>query len=304
MSQENPEEPDLIDEIIRMSDFSFERLPMLEIISDRLAAMLPVALSELTQSACEASVTNIDYVSFAQAISGFPEASLLAVAQSPALGGDFLVVMDGPLVISCLDSSFGGEPLGREIGSGNSFTSIECGFGNLLANLVLSELRQAFYVVGDITPEVERIETDTETATVTQQANLCVSIDLGLKVGTQICRLIIVFPYDAFEPIRPQLSKVYFGERGDEESPWRDILTRQIESATVELEVVLSETKVSMQQFMEMKPGDQFSLTANEDSEIVIFCSGTPLYTCVTGTKNNGIAAVQITDEIDALEEA
>lgn len=304
MNQTNPERPDLIDEIIRMSDFSFERLPMLEIIGDRLATLLPLALGEMTQSACEASVTNLDYVPFAQAVSAFPESSLLAVALSPALDGDFLVVMDGPLVISCLDSSLGGEPLGREVRSGDDFTAIECGFGNLLANVVLSELRQAFSVIGDIAPEMDRIETDAEAAAVTQQANLCVSIDLGLKVGAQICRLIVVFPYDAFEPIRPQLSKIYFGERGDEESPWRDTLIRQIKSATVELEVVLSETQISMQQFMKMKPGDQIGLTTTEESEIVIFCSGTPLFTCVTGTKNNGVAAVQITNEINAIGEA
>lgn len=303
MAQTTSQASQLIDEIIRMSDFSYERLPMLDIIGGRLAGFLPAALSELTNSACEASLTHLDYVPLGQAISSFPDPSIIAVSTSPVLDGDFLVVMDAPLIVSSLESSLGGEPSGRNPEPGASFTAIEHGFARRLGEAVLTELRQSFSVIGDIAPELERVESDPEAAVVTQQANLCIQMDFGLTIAQQICRLLVVIPYDVLEPIRPQLSKVYLGERGDEESPWRGILKKQIESATVELEVVLSQISMPMRQIMALKPGDKLLLSATTDSESTIFCSGTALFHCVTGTRNNGSAAVRITEEIETKEE-
>ena len=73
---------DLIDEIIRMSDFSFERLPMLDIIGSRMADVWPAALSDLTRSVCEAALTNLEYLPLGQAIESFPDPILVAVAAS------------------------------------------------------------------------------------------------------------------------------------------------------------------------------------------------------------------------------
>lgn len=296
--------PDLIDEIIRMSDFSFQRLPMLDIIGSRLAGFLPIALSELTRSGCEASLTQLDYIPLGQAISGFPDPALIAVSCSPVLDGSFLIVMDAPLVWSSLETSLGGAPSGRSAAEGDEFTPIERGFGMRLADLIMGELRQSFSVIGDIVPEIEGIETDAEAAAVTQHANLCVRLAFGVKVSTEVCRLQIIFPYDTLEPIRPQLSKVYFGDRGDAVSPWRNVLEKQIEAVTVELEVVLKEMQMPMRQIMSLKPGDKIALAINEENESTILCSGSPIFRCLTGKRNNGVAAVQITEEINTQEEA
>ncbi|MCE8008973.1 FliM/FliN family flagellar motor switch protein [Aestuariivita sp.] len=295
---------DLIDEIIRMSDFSFERLPMLDIIGARMADFLPIALTDLTRSVCEASLNTLDYVPLGQAIADFPDRVLIGVASSQVLEGNFLVVMDAPLVLSTLETSLGGEPSDAKVDGQAEFTAIERGFGLQLARLILGELRQSFSVIGDIVPEVDSLETDGEAAIVAQQASLCVRMDLALQVGNQVCRLQVIFPYDTLEPIRPRLGKVYFGERGDEVSPWRDVLTRQIESATVELEVVLSEMDMPMRQIMALKPGDRIGFPVGEDHECTVICSGSPIFHCVTGTRSNGVAAIRITETIDLEEDA
>ncbi len=295
--------PNLIEEMIRMSDFSFQRLPMLDIIGARLAGFLPVALSELTRSSCEASVTHLDYLPLGQAMSGFPDPALIAVASSPVLEGGFLIVMDPSLIWSSLETSLGGTPSVRSTEDGTGFTAIERGFGMRLSKMILRELRQSFSVIGDILPEIESIQTDAEGAAVTQQANLCIRMELGVKISNQLCRLQIIFPYDTLEPIRPQLSKIYFGDRGDEISPWRNVLEKQVAAVTVELEVVLKEMQLPMRKIMALQPGDKIPLSVTEDDESVVYCSGTPIFRCVSGKKNNGAAAIRITDEINDTEE-
>jgi flagellar motor switch protein FliM len=299
------DDEDLIDEIIRMSDFSFERLPMLDIIGSRMADFLPVALSDLTRTVCEAELVQLDYIPLGQAIKGFPNPVLIAVASSSVLEGNYVVAMDAPFVLSSLEMSLGGRSSTGTVSIGDEgFTAIEKGFATQLAELVLGGLRQSFSVIGDIVPELKSVESDIEAASVAQQASLCIKMEFEVQVSKQSCLLQVVFPYDTIEPIRPQLSKVYFGERGDETSPWRDVLLKNIESATVELEVVLTEKVMCVREIMNMKPGQILDLPVGEDSEAVVMCSDSVVFKCVTGKRNNGLAAIRIVEAIDEKEDS
>ncbi len=54
------EEDNLTDEIIRLSDFTFDRLPMLDIIGERLVENISVAFPDLMRALCEASLVQLD----------------------------------------------------------------------------------------------------------------------------------------------------------------------------------------------------------------------------------------------------
>ena len=282
-----------------MSDFSFERLPMLDIIGSRLAGCLPVGLGAITDTACEASFSQLEYVPLGQALSTLPDSALIAIASSPVLEGDFLIVMDSPLVITSLESSLGGKAGERDPDPVGGFTAIEHGFAKQLASQFLTDLRQSFSVIADLAPSLSSIVIDAESATITQQANLCIRLDFDVKVGSQLCRLILIFSYDSLEPIRAPLLKIHFGDNGEDESPWRAVLAQQIETATIDLEVVLSSFSMSMRKIMSLGAGDQIVLSVSDESASTIVCSGTPLFLCETGKRMNGSAAVRITEEIN-----
>ena len=88
----------LIDEIIRLSDFSFERLPMLEILGERLAENISVAIPDLTRVICEASLVQLDYVTVAKALEALPSPAILAVCSGDPIDGEFLVATDATLL--------------------------------------------------------------------------------------------------------------------------------------------------------------------------------------------------------------
>lgn len=104
----DPQTGNLIDEIIRMADFSFERLPMLDIIGERLADSISVALPQLTGVLCEATLSQLDYVPMGQAIDSLPMPAMMAVCSSPGLDGDVLLVMDSTLLLTAMELMLGG----------------------------------------------------------------------------------------------------------------------------------------------------------------------------------------------------
>lgn len=306
MSQEEIEDRngELIDEIIRMSDFSFERLPMLDIIGERLGDSLSIALPELTGVICEASLSQLDYVPMAQVLDALPAPAMLAVCSSPSFDGEILLAMDSTLLLTAMELMLGGAPREDSARTPERFTAIERGFGQRLARLIMNELQRDFGLVGDIELELERVETDPDSAAVTQPANLCVRLHFAIGLAGRTGALEIILPYDALEPVRPKLGKIHFGEPSDEGSPWRDQLSSQIERATVELEAVLAEVQLSIQDIMKWKSGDVVNLWVEEDHDATVICADTPMFRAVLGKRNNGNTAIRITEALEPEEEA
>lgn len=293
----------LIDEIIRMSDFSFERLPMLDIIGERLADSVSVTLPDLTGVICEASLNQLDYLPMGQVLDALPEPTMVAVCSSPALDGEFMMAMDSTLLLTAVELMLGGSAKGDFERNPTGFTAIERGFGRRLAALILTELQRVFTLVGDVEMEMERIETDPESAAVTQPANLCVRLRLAVVLAGHAGSLEVILPYDALEPIRTKLGRIHFGEPNEEGSPWRDQLAGQIERAMVDLEAELVEVRLPIQEIMNWKIGDTVNLWIEEDHDATVVCAQTPMFRATMGKRNNGNTAIRISEALKPEEE-
>lgn len=293
----------LVDEIIRMSDFSFERLPMLDIIGERLADLISVVIPEMTGVICEASLNSLDYMPMAQATEALTLPAMLGVVAAQNLDGEILVAMDATFALTAMELMLGGDAKGEMERQSDTFTAIEKGFGAQLGDVIAQELRRCLAMVGDVDLELDRIETDPDAASVTQPANLCVRMRLAVVLAGRTGNIDVVIPYDALEPIRPKLGKIHFGEPSEDGNPWKEQLSGQIERSTVELEAVLTEVAVPIQQIMNWKPGETINLWVEEDHAATVVCAETNMFHAVMGKRNNGNTAMRITEQIEAEEE-
>ncbi|MGH1466642.1 MAG: flagellar motor switch protein FliM [Cognatishimia sp.] len=293
----------LIDEIIRMSDFSFERLPMLDIIGERLADTLSVLMPDLTGVICESSLKQLDYLPMAQAMDGLNMPALLGVVAAQNLDGELLIAMDATFALTAIELMLGGTAKGEMQRQSEEFTAIERGFGHKLADVIAGELQRGLAMVGDVHLEMDRIETDPDSATVTQPANLCVRMRLDVVLAGRTGSVDVIIPYDALEPIRPKLGKIHFGEPSEDGNPWKEQLSDQIERSTIELEAVLTNIGVPIQSIMDWKPGDTLNLWIEEDHAATVVCAETEMFKAVMGKRNNGNTAIRIVKQIEQEEE-
>lgn len=293
----------LVDEIIRMSDFSFERLPMLDIIGERLADSISVIMPELTGVICEASLNQLDYLPMAQATESLNLPAMLGIVAAQNLDGEILIAMDATFALTAMELMLGGSAKGEMVRQSEEFTAIERGFGHRLGDVLATELQRGLAMVGDVDLELDRVETDPDSASVTQPANLCVRMRLTVVLGGRTGSIDVVIPYDALEPIRPKLGKIHFGEPSEDGNPWKEQLSGQIERSTVELEAVLTSVEIPIQTVMNWKPGDTINLWIDEEHEANVVCAETNMFKAVMGKRNNGNTAVRITEQIEAEEE-
>lgn len=293
----------LIDEIIRMSDFTFDRLPMLDIIGERLVENLSVAFPDLTRAVCEASLLSLDYVPLGQIMEGLPQPVLFAVGTGHPFDGEILLAIDRTLLMTSIELMLGGNAKQAMAEQPEAFTAIELGFGERLAAAILAELQRALSVVGSAALELDRVESDPDAASVAKAASLCARMKFSIAMAGHVGVLDVIIPYDALEPIRPDLGKIYFGDRGDGQSTWHDMISGQIERARMDLEVVLAQQLIPIQNIMSWKPGDTVDIGIEEGQDAVMIGADTAMFTVSLGKRNNGFVAVQITKKLSTEEE-
>jgi flagellar motor switch protein FliM len=293
----------VIDEIIRMSDFNFDRLPMLDIIGERLADGLTTVVPELTGVICEASLTNLDYLPMAQAMDGVALPAMLCVVEANHLNGEVLIAMDATFALTTMELMLGGSPKGELSRQSEEFTMIERGFARRIGDVITLELRRCLSMVADVDMVLDRVETDPDGAMVTQPTSLVCRMRFTAALAGRTGAIDVVIPYDALEPIRPKLGKIHFGEPNEDGNPWKEQLTGQIERSVVELEAVLTEVELPIQTLLNWKPGETVNLWIEEDHEARVICAETEMFKALMGKRNNGNTAIRITDRIEAEEE-
>ena len=293
----------LIDEIIRLSDFTFDRLPMLDIIGERLVENLSVSLPDLTRAICEASLMSLDYVPMGQIIDTLPSPVLLAISTGVPFEGEILLVIDRTLLLTATELMLGGSAKQIKEDETGEFTAIELGFGERVAAAILAELQRALSVVGSAELLLDRVETDPDSAAIVKNASLCARMKFSVAMAGHVGILDVVIPYDALEPIRPALSKIYFGNRGEDQRTWHDLISGQIERAHMDLEVVLAEEAIPIQKIMSWQPGDTIDFGIEEGEQATVVGADEPMFKVSLGKRNNGFVAVQITEKISNKEE-
>ena len=95
--------------IINSALVSYERLPMLEIVFDRLVRLMTTSLRNFTSDNVEVSLDNISSVRFGDYLNSIPLPAILAVFRAEELDNYGLLIVDSNLIYSIVDVLLGGR---------------------------------------------------------------------------------------------------------------------------------------------------------------------------------------------------
>ncbi len=288
------------EEIIHMSMHSHEPLPMLEVIAERVVLSLAGSLKSFTAAVVDVTLAEFEYTAFQRAAQVLPRNGLLAVCQADPWDDTLILSMDSRFLFAALELMFGGRPSTALPKAERGFTSIEKRVARRLFELMLEDLRGGFRQVGEVSFAVERIESNPQFATITQPNAPCVRMLMDVAFEGGSGQLSVIVPYGTLDPIRPSLTKVFYGERLGGDDTWRRHLSERIEGSSVTLTAVLHERRFPMREVLDWKPGDTIDLHVEADHQATVHCAGMSMFRGAMGQRKNGVTAVRITQELNA----
>ena len=138
--------------IIDSAMVSYERLPMLEIVFDRLVRLMTTSLRNFTSDNVEVSLDRITSVRFGDYMNSIPLPAVLCVFKAEEWENFGLATVDSSLIYSMIDVLLGGRRGQTSLRiEGRPYTTIETNLVKRLVEVVLADAEQAFRPLSPVT---------------------------------------------------------------------------------------------------------------------------------------------------------
>ncbi len=277
--------------IISSGLVSYERLPMLEIVFDRLVRIMSTSLRNFTSDNVEVGIDNIVSLRFGDYLNSIPLPAMLAVFNAEEWDNYGLMVVDSAMIYSIVDVLLGGRrgTAAMRI-EGRPYTTIERTLVERLIHVVLADLTAAFNPLCPVTFRFERLEVNPRFATISRLSNAAVLARLRIDMEDRGGRLELLLPYATLEPVRELLLQQFMGEKFGRDSIWETHLAEELWSTDIDLSVVLGEQTMMLSEVMALKPGSRIMLNCAPGAPVQLRCGATPLFEAKVGRRNNRIA--------------
>ena len=280
-----------IEAIIESGMVSYERLPMLEIVFDRLVRMLSTSLRNFTSDNVEISIDSIRSVRFGDYLNSIPLPAIMSVFKAEEWDNFGLITVDSSLIYSVVDVLLGGRRGTATMRiEGRPYTTIERTLIEQMIGVVLTDLSAAFEPLSSVSMRFERLETNPRFATIARQANAAIVARLRIDMEDRGGRLDLLLPYATIEPIREVLLQMFMGEKFGRDSIWENHLATELWFTDITLKVVLDEIQVPLSEVLNWKVGTHLELKVKSDSDVKIMCGELPLFSAKSGSFEGNIA--------------
>ena len=277
--------------LINSALVSYERLPMLEIVFDRLVRLATTSLRNFTSDNVEVSMESISSVRFGDYLNSIPLPAILSVIKAEEWDNFGLLTVDSNLIYSMIDVLLGGRRVGGQIRvEGRPYTTIEMALARRMIEVILEDTHKAFAPVTDVNFRLERLETNPRFAAISRPANAAILIELRIEMDDRGGKIEILLPYATIEPIREQLLQMYMGEKFGRDPIWEGHLATEIYAADVTLDAVLHEFDLPLSRALALAPGETIMFDRSPHEPVKLRCGDIELTEALMGHIGNHVS--------------
>ena len=280
-----------IQAIINSALVSYERLPMLEVVFDRLVRLMSTSLRNFTSDNVEVSLDNIVSIRFGDYLNSIPLPAMLSVFKAEEWDDQGLITVDSSLIYSIVDVLLGGRrgTAAMRI-EGRPYTTIERNLVERMIHVMLGDLGAAFEPLSPVTFRFDRLETNPRFATISRPSNAAIVAKLRIDMEDRGGRLELLLPYATLEPVRELLLQMFMGEKFGRDSIWETHLAEELWLTNVKMDAVLDQQTMRLKDIFDLKVGTRLMLNATPRSTVELRCGEVSMYAGTMGRKGDRIA--------------
>lgn len=264
------------------------RMPTMEIINERFARLFRIGLFNFIRRTPEISVGPVRVVKFSEFVRNLHVPTNLNLIQAKPLRGTGLFIFDPNLVFLVVDNMFGGDGRFHTRVEGREFTQTEHRIIQKLLEVVFDTYSKSWESVYPLNFEFIRSEMNPQFANIATPNEVVIVTTFEIEMGGIGGPIHICMPYAMLEPIKDLLFSPMKGEHPTKDQRWMQLLSKQVQSADIELVAMLGQASVTLDQVLKMRSGDIVPLETGKT--ITATVDGVPIMECKFGEFNNQYA--------------
>jgi len=274
------------------------RLPALGIINERLVGLLRTNLQVASRSVIDVNLTSTETVKFSDFYLSLPMPSSLNIFSNEPLRGFSLLVLEGPLVFSFVDSLFGGTGVSHVKLEGRLFTKIETKIVEKIVKIILSDFQKAWSDVYEINAVFIRSEMDPQFVGIGTPDDLVIVNKFEVQLENGNGFITICIPYSSIKPIKERLKNKFRSEKMNIDPKWKKYIKGKLQETTVELSCTMGMAKINGSELLSMKVDDVIMLDQKLGNSVIVNVENIPKFRAYPGACNKK-KAVKIIDRLE-----
>jgi flagellar motor switch protein FliM len=288
--------------LLDAAGISIERMPMLNVIFDRMAASCTESLQPMAGTPCYFSVSGISNGRVADITREYEGNSVAAVLYAEQWDARVLIVLDRDFVFTMAEALFGSDGAEPPIDVERSFSNIELRLVQVLFERFAKSLQSAFAATSDVTFKLERVETAMASLAIGRGGGMSICANIMLQALYRGGQMFLFIPHSALNPLRQKLAHVVVSDGRAADPNWREQMQSEVQRTEVTLSAVLDEKVLTLGDVAQLHLGQVIELTATPRTLARLENNNEVLFWCQIG-QLDGYYAMQIADPVDQKRE-
>ena len=266
----------------RPAKFSKEHLRTLEIIFEHFGRLLATNLPAYLRKSVSVDVVNSEVVIYSEFSNALSNPVLLGVVGMDPLMGNVIMEMASNLGFAIVE---------------RDFSEIELSILERVFTICVNLLHEPWENVVEITPRLNRIETNSQFAQIISPSETIAIVTINLKIGDVEGLMNICLPYTTLEPVMDKLNtKYWFSTMKEKDSnSYEAAIENIIDNALIPMKAVLGTSKINVQDFVNLQLGDVIRLDRKVDDELEVYVGNIKKFKALPGYSDNKYA-VRVTE--------
>lgn len=243
----------------------------------------------------------VEQISFDEFIRSTPNPTLMGIFRSKPLTGTQVLEINPQLCEQVLELMCGGlESKYKTVGAKKEkFTDIELGLLEEVVLIILKSFESAWSEILDIETEIESLESNPQLVQSMSPNEPVILTSFVVETFGNKSFINICLPYVSLENIIDKLSiKNWFEFEKESDSLDKGILIERITASTVNLEILLGKSSITVDDFLQLENGDVLQLDMNISDPLKMYVEDMLHYLVKPGVLN-GKLAVEVLQYIE-----
>ena len=299
--QETEEKPVKDYDFKRPVKFSKEHLRTLEIIFEHYGRLLATNLQVYLRKNVQVSVNSSETVTFSEFSNALSSPVILSIINFAPLSGNIIMELSLNTGYAIIDRMLGGQ--GTALDKAKDFSEIEMAILEKILVVCMQLLREPWKNVVEISPVLDRIETNPQFAQIIAPSDMIAIVTLNVKIGDVEGMMNVCLPYFTLEDIMDNLNtKFWYSTMQDaSDEDYQEHLESLVKRVTVPLRAILGTSSISVNDFMNLQLGDIIRLDSEINGDLTVYVGNIKKFTAVPGSSKDKYA-VQVTSVLGEEE--
>ncbi|WP_036261235.1 flagellar motor switch protein FliM [Methylocapsa aurea] len=272
-----------LEKLLDMGGVAVDRMPMLHVIFDRMAAQCSEYLRQLSSTPAFLTVAEVGTERIGDVLDAYEGNAIVGITYVQAWDSRILIGLDRNFIFNLVEVLFGGDGSEAPIAEKRDLSAIEVRLAQKIFDLVCKALRASFASVCETVFKVERVETRLDFAVIAPRTTFGVSAIINLRIQGRNGGMFVLIPQAALNSIRQQLGRDLSNDMALRDPDW----TKQIESEIGRTEVavrgVIEERQFVLADIASLRVGQILALQATAKTRVKLECNAEPLFWCNLG---------------------